>query len=164
MKSVIIVVCLLISGNVFAKMNRKSVSPKVKKELLAVFEKNEKLHNAFFSYETEKEDIPGMAEQLSKAIDGISDKKIRQLLRYSQSKLAEIKIEVPKEKNGQNYHLFSMAMIHILKAYDIGSSYNAYSCPMVKMKWVQNSKKVAKVHNPYAPQMPHCGQQDTYFQ
>lgn len=54
-----------------------------------------------------------------------------------------------------------MALIHIVNKYDLGSKYNAYSCPMVKKKWLQNSDKMAKVHNPYAAGMPHCGSQDT---
>ena len=49
----------------------------------------------------------------------------------------------------------------VVNTYDVGKKYNAYSCPMVKKKWVQNSKKMAKVHNPYAPNMPHCGSKDT---
>ena len=68
-----------------------------------------------------------------------------------------------ENKNNQNYHLTSMALIHIVNTYDVGNEYNAYSCPMVKKKWLQNSKKMAKVHNPYAPNMPHCGGQDSNF-
>jgi hypothetical protein len=68
-----------------------------------------------------------------------------------------------REENNQNYHLVSMALIYIVNTYDVGPKYNAYSCPMVKKKWLQNSKKLAKIHNPYAPHMPHCGSQDTNF-
>jgi hypothetical protein len=45
----------------------------------------------------------------------------------------------------------------------VGEGYNEYTCPMVKKKWVQNSKKRARVHNPYAPEMPHCGGQVTEY-
>ena len=63
--------------------------------------------------------------------------------------------------NNENYHIVSSALIFVINKYDLGSEYNAYSCPMVKKKWIQNSKKMTKVHNPYAAGMPHCGSQDS---
>ena len=84
------------------------------------------------------------------------------LLTFSKTKLDQIKASNDREDNNQNYHLVSMALIHVVKEYDVGSKYNAYSCPMVKKKWLQNSKKISKVHNPYAPEMPHCGSQDSH--
>lgn len=42
-----------------------------------------------------------------------------------------------------------MALIHIINTYDVGENYNAYSCPMTNKKWVQNSKKLNMVSNPY---------------
>ena len=56
----------------------------------------------------------------------------------------------------------SKALVHIVRTYDVGK-YNAYSCPMVKKVWVQNSAKQDGVQNPYAPEMPACGTKDTSF-
>lgn len=162
--NVVLSVTLLVFGNqVFAKSGemRKPVSPEVKKELLKVFLENERLHSAFFSYDKKSEQIEPLARALSRSIDEISDPSIKKLLKFSQAKLSEISGENKKDENNQRYHLVSMALIHVMNTYDIGDSYSAYSCPMVKMKWVQNSKKVAKVHNPYAPGMPHCGSKES---
>ena len=83
--------------------------------------------------------------------------KSKKLLKFSQGKLKEIKSDSSKKDNNQRYHLVSMALIHVLNKYDIGNDYAAYTCPMVQKKWIQNSKKIAKVHNPYSDKMPHCG-------
>ena len=157
----IIFVCISIGVCSYAETKRQSVSPSVKAELLAVFSVNEELHQAFFEYEEKKGTIPSLAAKLSESIKGISDLEIRKLLRFSQSKLAEMNVKSIKVENDQRYHLVSMTLIHILNKYDIGSDYNAYSCPMVKKKWIQNTAKVAKIHNPYAEKMPHCGSKDS---
>ena len=101
--------------------------------------------------------------KLQKAIDGIKDKEISKLLSYSKNKLSEIKATIDREVNNKNYNLVSMALIHVVSKYDVGNDYNAYSCPMVKMKWIQNTSKVSEVHNPYAPNMPNCGSQDSNY-
>ena len=138
---------------------REALNDKTKRELLAVLEKNEALHQAFFSYKGPQ--VEEVSEGLLKAIRGISQEDIAKLLQFSSQKLSEIKASKTREENNQNYHLVSMALIHFINKYDLGPDYNAYSCPMVKKKWIQNTKKVAKVHNPYDPSMPHCGTQDT---
>jgi hypothetical protein len=107
--------------------------------------------------------VESNAMNLKKAIDAIEDKEVAKLLNFSKGKLKEIKASNDREVNNKNYHLVSMALIHIVNKYDVGSKYNAYSCPMVKKKWVQNSSKMAKVHNPYAPNMPHCGSKDSRY-
>ena len=137
--------------------SKQALSAKTKKELLAVFAKNEPLHKAFFAYEKQKAQIPALALEMSKAIDSVSDAKIKKLLIFSQGKLKEMKANSSREVNNQNYHLISMALIHLLNKYDLGKVYHGYACPMVKKKWVRNVSKLAKVHNPYAPNMPHCG-------
>lgn len=156
----LILVCLFVSFDSLAE-KRKSVSPQLKTELLKVFTLNEQLHQAFFDYEKQKKNLPAIATQLRQAIEEISNSEVKKLLKFSQAKLKDIKAESPKSDNDQRYHLVSMALIHILNKYDIGDDYNAYSCPMVKKKWIQNSTKVTKVHNPYMSEMPHCGSQDS---
>lgn len=158
----LLIVCLLLGFTGFAK-ERKAVSESLKGELTEVFKTNEQLHQAFFNYEKQKSEIPKIANQLQNSIEKISDPEIKKLLKFSQEKLKEMTADSSKSENNQRYHLVSMALIHILDSYNLGSSYNAYSCPMVKKKWIQNSKKMAKVHNPYAPEMPHCGSQDSKY-
>ncbi|MCT4641199.1 MAG: hypothetical protein N4A33_02810 [Bacteriovoracaceae bacterium] len=141
------------------KGDRKSLSEAAKKSVVSALEANEALHSSFFKYDAKA--VESNAMKLKKAIDAIEDKEVAKLLNFSKTKLSEIKASNDRETNNKNYHLVSMALIHIVNKYDVGSKYNAYSCPMVKKKWVQNSSKMARVHNPYAPKMPHCGSQDT---
>lgn len=142
------------------KGDRKSLSEAAKKSVVLALEANETLHSSFFKYDAKA--VESNAIKLKKAIDAIEDKEVAKLLNFSKTKLSEIKASNDRETNNKNYHLVSMALIHIVNKYDVGSKYNAYSCPMVKKKWVQNSSKMAKVHNPYAPNMPHCGSQDSH--
>ncbi len=141
------------------KGDRKSLSEAAKKSVISALEVNEALHSSFFKYDAKA--VESNAMKLKKAIDAIEDKEVAKLLNFSKTKLSEIKASNDRETNNKNYHLVSMALIHIVNKYDVGSKYNAYSCPMVKKKWVQNSSKMVKVHNPYAPNMPHCGSQDS---
>lgn len=141
------------------KSGRKSIDAITKKEILNVLRINEKVHYSFFDYDAKK--VESTAKELGDAIKSISNPEISKLLKFSLSKLATLKASSERSANNQAYHLVSMALIHIVNTYDVGSEYNAYSCPMVKKKWLQNSKKMSKVHNPYAPNMPHCGGQDT---
>ena len=143
------------------KGDRKSLSEAAKKSIVLALEANEALHSSFFKYDAKS--VESNAIKLKKAIDAIEDKEIAKLLNFSKGKLKEIKASNDREANNKNYHIVSMALIHIVNKYDVGSKYNAYSCPMVKKKWVQNSSKMAKVHNPYAPNMPHCGSKDSRY-
>lgn len=139
--------------------DRKSLTEAAKKSVISALEANEALHGSFFDYDASA--VEANAVKLKNAIEAIEDKEVAKLLNFSKGKLTEIKASNDRETNNKNYHLVSMALIHIVNKYDVGSKYNAYSCPMVKKKWVQNSSRMAKVHNPYAPNMPHCGSQDT---
>lgn len=130
-----------------------------KKEVLEVLKANEELHASFVDYDGEK--VEAASKKVVKAIEAVNDKEIKKLLAFSKGKLAEIKVKRDRKDNNQSYHQFSMAVIHIVNTYDVGKEYNAYSCPMVKKKWVQNTSKDKKVNNPYASGMPHCGNQDT---
>lgn len=143
------------------KGSRKSLTEAAQKSVVSALEANEALHGSFFKYDAKS--VEANAKKLKKAIDAIEDKEIAKLLNFSKGKLLEIKASNKRELNDKNYHLVSMALIHIVNKYDVGSKYNAYSCPMVKKKWIQNSNKMAKVHNPYAPEMPHCGSQDSHY-
>jgi predicted RNA-binding Zn-ribbon protein involved in translation (DUF1610 family) len=143
------------------KSERKSLSEAAKKSVVSALEANEVLHISFFNYDAKT--VEANAMKLKNAIDAIEDKEVAKLLNFSKTKLSEIRASNDRDINNKNYHLVSMALIHIVNKYDVGSKYNAYFCPMVKKKWIQNSSKMAKVHNPYAPEMPHCGSQDTKY-
>jgi hypothetical protein len=141
--------------------HRKVLDKQSKKELMSVLVVNELLHNSYFKYDGNS--VEKVALKLKGEIDKISNIEISKLLKFSSRKLSEIKATNDREKNNQTYHIVSMALIHIMNTYDVGNNYNAYSCPMVKKKWVQNSVRLGKVHNPYTSQMPHCGTQDTKY-
>lgn len=141
------------------KDKRILLKEKDKKEMIQVLEANEALHASFFKYDGKV--VEENANSLSMKISKMENKALAKLLSFSATKLKEIKSSSDREKNNKNYHLVSMALIHIVNKYDVGGKYNAYSCPMVKKKWLQNSEKMAKVHNPYAAGMPHCGSKDS---
>jgi hypothetical protein len=143
------------------KSGRVMLDKKTTKQLLSVLEANEKLHMAFFKYNPKK--IENKSKKVNKAISEISNKEISKLFEFSSKKLTSITKESTKDENNQSYHVFSMALIHVISKYDVGDKYNAYSCPMVKKKWVQNSKVIDEVHNPYAPEMPNCGSKNSKY-
>lgn len=159
--SVFYVLTLLISGMSTYAKERKKLDEKTKEALLSVLKVNEDLHASFFKYDGKE--VEKNAKKLKSEIDKIKDKEISKLLTFSQKSLAEIKASKDRKQNNKTYNLVSMALIHVMNTYDLGSKYNAYSCPMVKKKWIQNSKKMARVHNPYAPEMPHCGSKDSKY-
>ncbi len=140
---------------------RELLEDKIKREMITMFEKNETLHQAFFNYNGQN--IEEASKGLLEALGKISNKEISKLLKFSSQKLSEINASKSQEENNQNYHLISMALIHLINKYDLGPGYNAYSCPMVKKKWVQNDKKTTEIQNPYHSGMPHCGTKDTRF-
>lgn len=144
-----------------SKTKRIELPMEVKKSVQVALATNEKLHGAFFKYEGAK--VEAASKDLEASLSKIKDKDISKLLKFSKTKLSEIKASKSREENNNAYNVVSMALIYIVNKYDVGDTYNAYSCPMVKKKWVQNSEKIEKVHNPYAPNMPHCGSKDTDY-
>ncbi len=144
-----------------AKVERKKIDAKLKATLISVFEVNEALHSAFFTYNADLVDQG--AKNLRDAILKIDDKKLKKHFKRTLVQLEKITKDQNQEKNNHQYNLVSKKLVQALGLYDLGDTYNVYSCPMVKKVWVQNSKKMAKVHNPYASYMPHCGTKDTNF-
>ena len=168
------VLVALTSGNSFSMHHEKSEGKKSKREfarskleskakaqLIQIYEENEKLHSAFFNYNA------GLVEKYSSSLRDlllkIENKKIKKVFKRSLKQLEKIKSSNEKEKNYHLYSLVSKKLVEVLMEYDLGGTYNAYSCPMVRKVWVQNSTKMDKVHNPYASYMPHCGEKDTSF-
>lgn len=157
-KTMILIAALTFSSAFAAKEERKELDKETKKSVLAALEQNEKLHGALFEYDAEK--VEKEAEKLEKEIEKIKDPEISKLLKFSKEKLDEMDSDKPREEHNKNYHLVSMALIHVINKYDVGEKYAAFQCPMVKKKWIQNKEKHKKVMNPYAPGMPHCGGMD----
>ncbi len=140
---------------------RQKLSESTKGSILKVLESNEKLQSSFFKYDTQK--IEDNAKELQASIEKIDDQKIKKLLKFSVTKLSLMTKNSSRKDNNQNYHLVSMALIHLINTYEVGGDYNAFSCPMVKKKWIQNTSKNKTVNNPYAPKMAMCGSQDSKF-
>ncbi len=119
------------------------------------FEQYEKLHHSFFQYDGEK--AQKEAKELAAVLSRIEDKELSKKLKFSQEKLREIAKDAPRKENNQRLHLVSMALIHVMKDNAPKGEYKAFQCPMVKKKWIQNTKEVKVAQNPYAPEMPNCG-------
>ena len=157
----IILVSSIFNVTAAEKVERLKLSENTKQEIIKVLETNDKLHDTFFNYNGDL--IEKNAKSLSESISSIKDKDISNLLNFANKKLQEIKASNEKEKNNELYHIVSTALIYIVNKYDVGDKYNAYSCPMVKKKWIQNSQSKDEVQNPYAANMPNCGTKDSNF-
>ena len=138
---------------------RKLLGETDKIQVLAVFEANEKLHNSFYKYDAKKVEVE--AKNVAKAIEAIKNTEVKRLS-FSKGKLEEISASVDRKKNNENYHLFSMAVIHILKSYDLEKSIMDMA-----VRWLRRNgfkiQKGIKVYNPYDPSMPHCGGMETHY-
>lgn len=141
--------------------SRRPLDLKHKAQLVAVLEANEKLHSAFFKYNGRKIEIE--AKEVVRSIGKLKHKKAMEILIPAKKLLLSLKAKSKKEQNNVAYHKASLLLASIVNKYDVGNSYNVYSCPMVKKTWIQNSKKQLRTHNPYAPEMPHCGGRDTEY-
>lgn len=158
MKILALLIVLVMNASVFARTPLKGADLK---SVLRVLEINESLHKNFFEYKPTL--VEEDAQRLEKAIVEVKNQKIKELLKEGLPELKKIKSKNNREANNMAYHKVSLGLIKLLEKYDPGKRYNAYSCPMVKKKWVQNSEEKLRVHNPYAPEMPHCGQRDTEY-
>ena len=143
------------------KSAREKLDEKTKAKLISIFETNEALHSAFFTYNASL--VQKQASSLRDVILTIEDKKLKKLFKRTLIQLKKITKKQDQDKNNHQYNLVNKKLIEVLGKYDLGSTYNVYSCPMVKKVWVQNSNKMDKVHNPYASYMPHCGTKDTIY-
>ena len=156
-----ILTLLLLSNLAFGATERVKLPEQTKLEIINVLKVNENLHASFFKYNAKE--VEKKAKELVTAIDKINNPQVKQLLNYSKAQAGKINSTMDRKQNDRIYNIVSMSLTHLIIKYDLGKDYNVYSCPMVKMKWIQNSKKMAKVHNPYAPNMPHCGERLTDY-
>ncbi len=135
-----------------------AVTEKVKNEILSSLVVYEELHKSYFEYDSKK--VVEKSKQFSELLSKLSERDIVSSLENANvfKFLAAIKAGDNRSVNNSLLDNISKKLNElIISKYDIGSDYNLYHCPMVDKFWIQNSKKMAKVHNPYAPDMPHCG-------
>ena len=151
----LLLIIFLFSINTFSA-EKKKFDPKLKSEVLLVLEENEKLHASFFKYNGSK--VEKNTKSVITIINKVTHPELKKLFAFSKARLKSITSKRNREDNNKSYHIFSMALIYIMKTYELGDDYQGFWCPMVRKQWVQNIKKQAKVHNPYAPSMPNCGE------
>jgi ribonucleotide reductase beta subunit family protein with ferritin-like domain len=145
----------------WAKDSRRPLGSELKTQLMKVFEQNEKLHAAMFKYNKEK--LVQETTLFKKLLREIKASDLSKQLTPALSSADELISSQDKAKDNESYHRLSLVLVKIIESYNLGSTYNIFYCPMVKKRWVQNSQKMKKVHNPYAPEMPHCGGQISEF-
>lgn len=117
----------------------------------------EKVHKSFYHYDESK--ALSHLNEFQANLKKIDDESI-------QNKLAADNIykylgafQNTKSREVQNNLLNSISkkIFDILVSEKAQSDYSLYYCPMEKKYWLQNTKKVSEVQNPYAPSMPNCG-------
>ena len=140
---------------------RKSLEAATKEQFLEALKVNESLHGAFFTYNAK--DVDQYAKKLKSALSKIKNEDLLKLLKGTDKYLEKLTAEESQKNNNHMYNLVSRKLLTVLHTYNLGSTYNAYSCPMVQKYWIQNSTKMDKVHNPYASYMPHCGTKDSKY-
>ena len=161
MKKLIFTFILSISLSVFASIDRVKLPEQSRGEILNLLKLNEGLHSSFFKYK--EKDVVENAKKISESISAIKDQEVKKLLRPAWEIINKIKPGTKREANNKLYNEFSSNLAILVEKYDLGKKYNVYYCSMVKKKWIQNSLKVKKVNNPYAPEMPFCGEKLTDF-
>jgi len=148
-------------GKVMKKENSqtKQLDKDSKAQILKSLKTYEKLHDAYYAYDNSK--VVSESKKLTQSLEAISNKDIQSKLKSENvyTFLNAIKMTDNRTVNDSLLDNVSKKLNEIiLSKYDL-SDYNLYYCPMVKKHWLQNSKKMAKVHNPYAPDMKSCGSQ-----
>jgi uncharacterized membrane protein len=138
--------------------DKMKVSDKEKGIILSALAAYDELHFAYFEYD--KNEVVNKAQILSQKLDLIETKMIR--AKFEKDNIQKL-ISAIKAKNSTSINNSLLDNISkrlndiIISKVDLGGRYGIYYCPMVKKYWLQNIKKMSKVHNPYAPEMPHCG-------
>lgn len=155
MKNIILVLIILFS---VTSMARTKLEPTSLSQVQGVLSANEELHAAF--YQKKKAIIESRAVAVSDKIKLVTDKKIKIYLDRADKNLLKLNGSNDEKRNNWLYHLASKQFKLVLSKFEI-ANYNVYSCPMIfpnkDAYWVQNSKKLAQLQNPYDTSMPHCG-------
>lgn len=134
---------------------KEKLSKTTQTQMIKALELNEELHMSYFKYDAAK--IEKSRDQVLAALSKVNDKKLQDKLAKAIKYLKEIKKSNRLEDNNKYYHFANVFLIQLINKFDFGPKYQAYYCPMVRKKWIQNVSKMEKVHNPYDSSMPHCG-------
>lgn len=144
-----------------SKKKRKALSTPERKLLIELLEGNEELHAAFYKYSPEQ--INQVAKKMKSTLEKLRETQLAKAFKRTEKEILKLTTGKERMANNRAYSEFGKTLERVLDKWDVTSSYNVFYCPMVKMTWVQDIKKKAKVHNPFAPSMPHCGYQKTNF-
>lgn len=161
MKNLFCVIILLSLISCASHNGRIELTKNNQTEAIQALDANDKLFDSFFSYSVKK--IESNSRILISTINKMSSSDIKKEFEKSLPFLKKLCAKNKKALNNDLYNKVSLNFINIINRYDVGPHYNAYTCPMVNKRWVQNTKDSNKVKNPYADYMPHCGGQDTEY-
>lgn len=161
MQNLSFIFILLLFTACASKSGRVQLEKKIQNEAIKTLEANELLFDSFFTYSSKN--IEKNAKNLIAQIDRMSNSDIKNDFSKSIPALRKLNKNNKKEENNNLYNQASLNFIRIINTYDVGPHFNAYTCPMVNKRWVQNTKDSNQVRNPYADYMPHCGGQDTEY-
>ncbi len=140
---------------IFTIFAKEKVTDQEKKQMIELLAQNEKVFESYFEYNAEK--VEEHAKELIKKFEMVKSEKFKEDLGRALKYLSKISKDAKRKDNNKNYHLTSSFLIKLINKYDFGPKYQAYYCPMVRKKWIQNVDVKSRVHNPYDPSMPHCG-------
>lgn len=161
MKNLVCITILLSLISCASRNSRIELTNKIQAEATQILEANDKLFDSFFTYSGKR--IEKNSKSLISVINKMSSSDIKKEFKKSFPFLKKLSAKNKKALNNDLYNKASLNFINIINRYDVGPNYNAYTCPMVNKRWVQNTKISNKVKNPYADYMPHCGGQDTEY-
>ncbi len=134
------------------------VNDKNKEIIYNALQAYDQLHFAYFEYD--KDEVVKKAKVLSEKLALIKIEMVKDKLEKDnvQKLISAIKTENSRSINNSLLDNISKRLNDIIiTKIDLDGRYGLFYCPMVKKYWLQNVKKMTKVHNPYAPDMPHCG-------
>ena len=163
MSKLILCLSLILSLQAFASDKRAALSDTDKKQITKAFKSYESLFKSFFIYNPRK--IDKKLEKFVTDLKQVKHKAIQSELKKNKvyELLSKVKAKGDRDENNMNHSVASKHIYDVIIAkYDLGAGWDLYYCPMIKKYWFQNSKDMKKVHNPYAPEMPHCGARKTY--
>lgn len=139
---------------------RKSLNDKDKKTISDALTINDQLFNALLAKDAKL--IEKKSQEISALLQGNKDAVFKELA-LKASNLKTIKSSTKQEDALKTYEEFLKPLIKVVQEYDLGNSYNVFSCPMVKKSWIQDVRVNKGVKNVFAPYMLECGTQDTHF-
>lgn len=139
---------------------RKTISSAEKDFIINVLSENDKIFNALLSEKNDQ--IEQQAKELVALFEQNNDPIFKDV-KLKAKKLSELKTANKHEDNLKAYEEFLKPLIEIVLNYNVGASYNVFSCSMVKKSWLQDIRFNKGVKNVFATYMLECGTQDTGF-